>query len=149
MEFSDYYNFQEIDHGGPWYNVTDRYLGVRFQRNGRTHYGWARLNVGDGKVGNYAKLTGYAYETIAGKSIKAGQTKNAADDPTNEDFGSGASLTVPLLDNTQPASLGMLAVSAQGVPLWRREAGEKTRGGGSFCLPPPPPYRIDASTTCH
>jgi hypothetical protein len=106
--------------GGPWLNVTDRYLGLSFRRNGRVHYGWAKLTVhvvGDA----YAHLTGYAYETIAGKSIKAGQTKDAADDPTNEDFGPSASLTSSVPDIPQPASLGMLALGAQAVPLWRRK----------------------------
>ena len=108
-------------HGGPWFGVTDRYLGLSFQRNGRTHYGWARLTVQFDLPHLKATLTGYAYETIAGKSIKAGQTKEAADDPTNEDFGPGASLTNPIPDTPQPASLGMLALGAQGVPLWRRK----------------------------
>jgi hypothetical protein len=108
----------QASHGGPWYNVTDRYLGLRFQKNGRTHYGWARLTVGV-PVPVYAKLTGYAYETIPGKAINAGQTKEA-DDPTNEDLGPGAALTSPIPE--KPASLGILALGAPGVPpLWRRK----------------------------
>lgn len=62
---------------GQWLNVTNRYLGLKFEIHGKTHYGWARLTV---KLpGNYlinATLTGYAYETIPGKSILAGQTSN-------------------------------------------------------------------------
>jgi hypothetical protein len=103
-----------------WVNVTNRYLGLEFQINGKTHYGWARLSVQVGYVYIKALVTGYAYETIAGKSIKAGQTKEA-DNPTNEDFGPSASLTSPIPDAPQPASLGMLALGAQGVPLWRRK----------------------------
>jgi hypothetical protein len=57
-------------YGGYWLNVTDRYLGLKFILHGKTHYGWARLTVGTGLA---ATLTGYAYETIPGKSIKAGQ----------------------------------------------------------------------------
>jgi hypothetical protein len=111
---------------GPWLSVTERYLGLSFQVKGWSHYGWARLNVQyhvsrDGFDYFIATLTGYAYETIAGKSIKAGQKNEAADDPTNEDFDSGASLTNPILDTPQPTSLAMLALSAQGVPLWRRK----------------------------
>ena len=60
-------------------------------------------------------LIDFAYETIPGKSIKAGQTKEAADDPTDEDFGAGAFVTNPILDIPQPASLGVLAVAAEGV----------------------------------
>jgi hypothetical protein len=30
---------------GPWNNVTNRYLGLKFKIDGKFHYGWARLNV--------------------------------------------------------------------------------------------------------
>jgi hypothetical protein len=105
---------------GDWDNVANRYLGLKFLINRKTHYGWARLSV-QGRPPITATLTGYAYETIPGKSIKAGQTKEAADQAGEEDFGPNAYLTAPIPDTPQPASLGMLALGAQGVPLWRRK----------------------------
>lgn len=45
------------------------YLALELKIGGHTHYGWAQMSVGEG----YATLTGYAYETVAGKSIMAGQ----------------------------------------------------------------------------
>ena len=107
---------------GNWVNVSGRYLGLRFKIDGRTHYGWARLNVSVQKASVTGTITGFAYETIPGKSIKAGQTKEAADDPPNEGF--GVSLTSPIPGTPQPASLGMLAFGAQGVPLWPRKENE-------------------------
>jgi hypothetical protein len=105
---------------GPWANggegFKDHYLGFKFVVNGKLHYGWARLNTSAGWTFGVT-LTGYAYETIPGKAIKAGQKVESGE----EDFGPGASLANPVLDATQPASLGMLALGAQGVPLWRRE----------------------------
>jgi hypothetical protein len=109
---------------GPWVNggkgVRDRYLGLKFAIKGETHYGWARLNV---KVGGQsilkATLTGYAYETVPNKSIRAGQTKELADDQAN-DGGRGASLTNPVPDFPQPTSLGALALGAPGLSIWRR-----------------------------
>ena len=68
---------------GDWVNVSNRYLGLKFQIKGKTHYGWARLSVQVGFVYIDATLTGYAYETIAGKSIIAGQKKGAVGDPTD------------------------------------------------------------------
>jgi hypothetical protein len=60
---------------GKWANVTNRYLGLRFQVNGQTHYGWARLNVSVTNSATItATLTGDAYETIPNKPIIAGQT---------------------------------------------------------------------------
>jgi hypothetical protein len=61
---------------GLWANggkgVKDRYLGFKFAIYGKTHYGWARLNVKVGysdEVYINAALTGYAYETIPNKPI--------------------------------------------------------------------------------
>ena len=113
---------------GRWLNVTNGYLGLKFTVKGKTHYGWARLTVQAlGEAFIKATLTGYAYETIPGKSIKAGQTKESDDFTVNpdssnhDDFGLGVSLNSPAADLPQPASLGMLALGAQGVPLWRRK----------------------------
>lgn len=59
--------------GGMWAKVKGGYLGLRFVIGGNTHYGWARFN--ELHEGKGAILTGFAYETIVGKSISAGQTK--------------------------------------------------------------------------
>jgi hypothetical protein len=106
---------------GNWWGARNRYLGVKFRIHRKTHFGWARMSVYLGPCGLCAQLTGYAYEDIAGKSIKAGQTHGNADDPTNEDSVSGACLTNPIPDTLHPASLAVLALGAQGVPLWRRK----------------------------
>ena len=61
---------------GPWYNVTNRYLGLKFVIKGKIHYGWARLNVTGRKYPDaIATLTGYAYETTPNKPIIAGKAK--------------------------------------------------------------------------
>ena len=36
---------QILTSSGPWKNVTNRYLGLKFRVNGKIHYGWARLSV--------------------------------------------------------------------------------------------------------
>jgi hypothetical protein len=59
---------------GAWPNVKNRYLGLKFQIHGKTHYGWARLSVKVVKTSISGTLTGYAYETIANKPIVAGRT---------------------------------------------------------------------------
>jgi hypothetical protein len=112
---------------GLWLNVSNGYLGLKFQIKGKTHYGWARLSVHSSEGYGYqipvsmeATLTGYAYETVAGKSIKAGQTKGAAYDwEEDEDFGDGASLSAPVLVPLPTAWPGLLALVAQDVPLLR------------------------------
>jgi hypothetical protein len=122
-----------VQHGragtvGYWHYTQARYLGVQFQIKGKTHFGWARFK-NSSPYG--ATLTGYAYETVAGKSIVAGPTNGLADqaaEEEEEDFGPVASLTSPIPDKPQPASLGMLALGAQGVPMWRR----KERVSGAY-----------------
>ena len=65
---------------GPWNNVKNRYLGLKFQIKGKTHYGWARLKVTGSGLGTIvATMTGFAYETIPNKAIVAGKTKGTGD----------------------------------------------------------------------
>jgi hypothetical protein len=106
---------------GPWKNVQNRYLGVSFQIGGETHYGWIRVSVTfRPRRPIRALVTGYAYETVANKPLRAGQTSGNA-------VGDG-----PKANSTQPtvrrsaSSLGMLAAGADCLPLWRREDEEVT-----------------------
>jgi hypothetical protein len=104
---------------GPWANVQDRYLGLEFLIKGRTHYGWARLTV---VYVPYhppikATLTGYAYETIPGKSIITGRTKGPDDRSSAEQPRPVAHAACP----PEPATLGALAMGAPGLSIWRRK----------------------------
>ncbi|MGH9496690.1 MAG: hypothetical protein ACRD3B_16955 [Candidatus Sulfotelmatobacter sp.] len=97
---------------GQWLGVTDRYLGVKFIIGGEVHFGWARLTVG--KRLSHVVLTGYAYETIANRPIKAGQTSETPQDEVKN----AATLGSP----AEGPSLGMLAGGADALPTWRKEA---------------------------
>jgi hypothetical protein len=100
---------------GQWLNVANGYLGVKFIIHGKVHYGWARLTVQvAGRAFIKTILTGYAYETIPGKSIIAGKTKG----PDNDIEVPNASLTAP---TPEPATLGILALGSSGLSIWRRE----------------------------
>jgi hypothetical protein len=103
---------------GPWVDggkgVKNRYLGMKFKIKGRFHFGWARITITTTLHDFTATLTGYAYETIPGKSIVAGQTKG----PDDIVEGPGAALTAP---TRKPATLGALAMGAPGLSIWRRE----------------------------
>jgi hypothetical protein len=102
---------------GPWLDVKNRYLGLKFQIRGETHFGWARLNVASTPISiTSATLTGYAYETIPNKPINAGKTEGAEEDSVDE--ANPATLNEPTL---RPASLGLLAIGSPGLSVWRRE----------------------------
>ena len=88
----------------------NRFLGVKFQIKGATHYGWVRITV-DTKVKGTtsATITEYGYETVAKKSLDAG-VAGPADSQAGEEW-----------ERRGPASLGVLARGAEGLGLWRRE----------------------------
>jgi hypothetical protein len=98
--------------GGPFANVGHRFLGLKFNVNGEAHYGWAVLKVEAGVVGNKstinATLLGYAYDTVAGQSLYAGQ--GAGEDDKSE--------TIP-----KAGTLGMLALGWS--PWGRKEPDDK------------------------
>lgn len=60
-----------------WCGQTDKYLGLRFQIAGQTHYGWARLDVS--ASGDAFTVKDYAYNSVPGEAINAGQTLGVAD----------------------------------------------------------------------
>ncbi len=75
MADSGFFNGRSSVDGGQWLNVRNRYLGIKFDIKGQTHYGWARLDVGCANRQCNVWLTGYAYETIPNRAIIAGKTK--------------------------------------------------------------------------
>lgn len=107
--------------GGPWVNVTNRYLGLQFQIHGKTHYGWARLSVTVKGKTVTATLTGYAYETVAGKRLRAGRQVES-DVPAVQQASIAPAPSIPDVPRraAQPGLLGMFALGAPGIALWRR-----------------------------
>jgi hypothetical protein len=102
--------------GGPAYSfaawgnlplIPYRYLGVKFQIDGKSHYGWARMIVKVSGININATITGYAYETVPNKTIIAGKKSDSED---------SAELLKPPDPRDavlEPASLGRLALGAR------------------------------------
>jgi hypothetical protein len=88
---------------GKWREAKDRFLGLKFQQSGKTHYGWARFNMTDNRL-CAAILTGYAYETVPNKPIIAGKTEGPSDRQN---------------DQLQPVTLGHLARGSSAIASWR------------------------------
>jgi hypothetical protein len=106
------YNWDGRYSKGSWIDLSNRYLGLKFKIEGQVHYGWARLSSQQGTV----TLTGYAYETIADKPIKAGDEQGKDDESLNQP--GSVPLTKPA---QQPATLGMLALGSPALSIWRRQ----------------------------
>jgi hypothetical protein len=98
-------------YSGAWVNVTNRYLGLKFNIAGKIHYGWARMTVKVNYCRINATLTGYAYETIPNKAIIAGKIEG------------------PDVTSDQPATLGHLAAGASAIPAsgWSGTAALESR----------------------
>ena len=79
------YAYHDFCYGGGYpnsafCNVTDGYVGLRFDIAGAYHYGWARVDVTSvGGISTYV-LKDYAYNATAGASIEAGQTSLSVDE---------------------------------------------------------------------
>ncbi|MFZ0319658.1 MAG: hypothetical protein WAL56_11075 [Candidatus Sulfotelmatobacter sp.] len=106
-------------YSGSWLNVANRYLGLVFNIDGETHFGWARLTVHwNHGWAISADITGYAYETVPNKPIIAGDTGSARD----EDADSQAASEMFPVRRAQPApaTLGALALGMRGLGLGQR-----------------------------
>jgi hypothetical protein len=101
-----------------WQKATQGYVGLKFFIGSKTHFAWARFTgVSLGIHGKAAAtFIDYAYETVPNKPIIAGQTKDLEPDD-NADAAEGT-LFAPA---RQPATLGILAVGAPALSIWRRE----------------------------
>jgi hypothetical protein len=106
-------------------NLRDRYLGVRFLIDGKTHYGWIRLTVtAPSAAGQFmsAMITGYAYETVPNKPISAGTAGTASATAVKVVSKPTAQASVPKrVQNQGGPALGMLALGAEALPIWRLE----------------------------
>lgn len=69
---------------GNWCSVTDKYLGLRFNISGSTHYGWVRLDVPNNGADSWT-VKDYAFNTVAGAPINAGQETLSVETNTLQD----------------------------------------------------------------
>ncbi len=87
----------------------NRFLGVKFKIDGKTHYGWIRVTVKPNPTNTQwpamsATVTEYGYETVANKTLDAGLSSGAAS------LGNQAETHV---GTPSHLSLGMLALGAE------------------------------------
>jgi hypothetical protein len=91
----------------------NHYLGVKFLIKGAAHYGWIRLSLSKNSEQS-GTVTEYAYETVAGKKIGAGNT-------TDSSVAAAQTPAQQRVSSLKGPSLGMMALGADGLALWHRE----------------------------
>lgn len=114
--YDDFFGGGDSGVFGPWANAGNGFLGIKFQIGGVDHFGWAQFNVtangdwgpsyGDTVANVSARLIDFAFEACAGQAISAGATTGGA---------TCSPVAAPL-----PPSLGLLALGAAGLALWRK-----------------------------
>jgi hypothetical protein len=126
------------DHQGNLQFGQDNYFGFKFSVSGQVHYGWVRLHVtfGRGTDGQSTSthILSYGYESTPNTAILAGscnasiasagpaledQKANVARESSSSDHAATVASTTG--DDAASASLGLLALGSEGIPLWRRK----------------------------
>ncbi|WP_274475164.1 T9SS type A sorting domain-containing protein [Mangrovimonas aestuarii] len=105
---------QQLDCNYNWSNSSDKYLGLRFEINGETHYGWARMDVTD--VTNWT-IKDYAYNSSAGEGIFAGQNtlSNGDYDLKNNIKITNYNNLVTIYNLQSPANFNLYSISGNKV----------------------------------
>jgi|SRR5580704_265671 hypothetical protein len=130
-------------HQGNFQFGQTNYFGFRFSLSGENHFGWVRLKVtfGPGFDGTatYIHIRGYGYETAPNTGIRAGQCSSELSRiaapisnqqeisrvwPETHQSESIAFDPRPISRTSRFASLGLLALGACGLRLWRRKENE-------------------------
>lgn len=113
------------------------YIGFEFSLAEESHYGWMRLRItfepgGDGAIGTM-HIHSYGYETTPNKAIHAGQCSASQLSPDllpvaghitvtkRRNYTSPGTVCTSNSASLKPASLGLLALGASGLLLWRRK----------------------------
>jgi len=111
----------------PWPKQKVAYLGLKFAISNEVHYGWARFTITPSGRAFNAFLTGYAYETVPNKRILAGDIIGpsrlpAKTVPSRTNDGNDKRVRIASRQSSPeiPASLGLLALGADGLAAWRR-----------------------------
>ncbi len=86
--------FSSSSYGGNFPGTSGKYIGIKFQVSGNTHYGWIQVDI-PADVSSVT-ISGYAYNDTPAGPITAGQ--------------------IP-----EPAGLGLLACGAAGILALRRK----------------------------
>lgn len=109
-------SYESVKHStaqGPFKNIKNKYLGVRFLINGKVHEGWIRMTLAVKGADISGTISGYAYDTVPNElGLAAGQVGGRV--------GTGNADSQVAIEGAVPGSLGMLATGSSAIPYWRK-----------------------------
>lgn len=91
-----------------WLGQNDKYMGVRFSIGANTHYGWVRLSVSTGA--DTITIKDYAYQTLPGVGLTAGQLVGIPTAPVNNNVNVFASANTVVINNTESEKGGTVRI---------------------------------------
>ena len=91
-----------------WLGVNDKFLGVRFRIGANTHYGWVRLSVSSGA--DTITIKDYAYQTLPGVGITAGQLVGIPKYTDNSNIAIFASQNTVVVRNSEYQKGGVVRI---------------------------------------
>lgn len=91
-----------------WLGQNDKYMGVRFSIGANTHYGWVRLSVSAGA--DTITIKDYAYQTLPGVGLTAGQLVGIPTAPVNNNVNVFASANTVVINNTESEKGGTVRI---------------------------------------
>ncbi|MGJ8592001.1 MAG: T9SS type A sorting domain-containing protein [Aquaticitalea sp.] len=98
---------------GNFVGVTDKFVGLRFDVAGQTHYGWARLDV-DANATSWV-VKDYAYNSVPDQPINAGQTLGINQTTMNNIKVVALNKSIALYNLPENTSYRLLSTSGQSV----------------------------------
>lgn len=104
------------------------YVGFQFSESGKPHYGWMRIKVklsSQRYVYPSLVLSEFGYESSPNTAIAAGNCGSSASQQSakadKKAEANARSSSTGNIRQAVPASLGMLALGSEGIPLWREQ----------------------------
>ena len=99
---------------GQWCTATGKYLGLKFDISGNTHYGWAKLDM-DASTLTWT-LKEFAFNSVPNELINAGQTVLSTED---NEFSKvkivSSNKSITLYNLTQPTNYEVFNMSGQSI----------------------------------
>ncbi len=108
------FNYSSCAYSGSQFcSGADGYVGVHFDVGGNTHYGWVRIQVA--ATGATIIIKDYAYNSVPGQAINAGQTLSIEDNQLSDINITALNKTIAISNLTNNAEYNLIDMTGKSV----------------------------------